>query len=153
MDLRESYDEATIEALAGLLREYETDIGVSLDFQDFEAEVSGLPGEYVPPKGCLISAWEGAALAGCAAFRPRGAKICEMKRLYVKPRFRGSGLGAALVRQLVRRAREMNYESMRLDTLPDMARAQDLYRFMGFTRIEPYYPNPVSGSTFWELML
>ncbi len=132
-----------------MLREYEAWLEVDLCFQDFEKELAALPGDYAPPRGRLLIA-EG---AGCVALRPIGEDVCEMKRLYVRPEHRGSGLGRRLVQALMEEARVIGYKRMRLDTLPKMADAQRMYQSLGFRDIEPYRVNPVPGARFLELEL
>jgi putative acetyltransferase len=123
-------------AIVALLREYEGSIGVSLCFQGFEAEVTGLPGDYAPPGGAMLLARDakGGGLAGMVALRPvRDAPdLCEMKRLYVRPATRGSGLGRELAMAVLDEARRLGYRRMCLDTLPGMTEAQALYRALGF---------------------
>jgi ribosomal protein S18 acetylase RimI-like enzyme len=133
-------------AIAALLREYEGGLGVSLCFQGFEAEVAGLPGAYVPPRGAMLLARDAVDgdLAGLVALRPvpQSPATCEMKRLYVRPAARGSGLGRALALAAMDEARRLGYRRMCLDTLPSMREAQALYRSLGFrpagaSRTEP----------------
>jgi ribosomal protein S18 acetylase RimI-like enzyme len=131
-----------------LFLEYAESLGFSLCFQGFDKEIQELPGAYAPPRGGLLLA---ASAAGCIAVRPLTGDICEMKRLYVRPAFRGSGLGRSLVQAAIERARGMGYKAMRLDTLPVMERAIELYRDLGFREIGPYYVNPVQGALFFEL--
>ncbi len=140
-------DLATVRAL---LREYEASLGVSLDFQDFDDEVAELPGAYAAPGGALLIAAGG---AGCVALRRIDDETCELKRLYVRPAARGTGLGRRLTLAALDRARELGYRSVRLDTLPGMERAQALYSELGFREIEPYRANPVPGARFLELTL
>ena len=137
-----------------LFEEYQAGLGIDLCFQDFDKELAELPGKYVPPSGRLFLAVEGDRMAGCVALREIEPGVCEMKRLYVRPEFRGTGLGRTLAEQVIQAAREIAYRHMRLDTLPGkMDRAIAMYRSFGFKEIEPYYSNPVAGALFMELEL
>ena len=143
---------ATIEDLdeiRGMLREYAAWLEVDLCFQNFDEELAELPGEYQPPRGRLLIA-EG---AGCVALRAIDDEICEMKRLYVRPEHRGSGLGRRLVLEIISQAREIGYRRMRLDTMPKMDRAHGLYASLGFREIAAYRYNPEPGARFLELEL
>jgi len=146
---------ADLEAIRGLFREYEADIGVDLCFQGFEKELAELPGAYAPPLGRLLIAKAGDVAIGCVGLRPlkSDGTICEMKRLYVRPSHRSTGLGRQLVERIVIEARAAGYVAMRLDTLQTMTAAQDLYRRMGFRDIPAYYPNPLPGVVYLELEL
>jgi ribosomal protein S18 acetylase RimI-like enzyme len=140
MKILQAQSAADIETARELFAEYAAALNISLCFQDFDQEVNGLPGSYAPPAGQLLLAMEGDEVAGCIALRPLEDKICEMKRLYVRPQFRGRGLGGKLVASVIDAAREIGYELMRLDTLPGkMDSAIALYRSIGFREI-PYYP-------------
>lgn len=136
-----------------LFKEYHASIGVDLCFQEFDKELAGLPGDYAPPAGRLFLAYDGDELVGCVALRRIDAGACEMKRLYVRQPGRGKGIGRQLAEFVIHAAREIGYESMRLDTLPSMKEAIALYQKLGFRPIEAYRPNPVKGALFMELAL
>ncbi len=136
-----------------LFRAYAESLGVDLSFQNFGQELRELPGAYAPPRGRLLLAFDGATVIGCGALRDLGEGICEMKRLYVDPRFRGKSAGRVLAEALIAAAREMGYRAMRLDTLAPMREAQSLYRSLGFREIAPYRYNPLPGTQFLELLL
>ena len=137
-----------------LFRSYADWLGVDLCFQGFERELAELPGCYAPPSGRLLIARVGGDVVGCVGLRPLEPGICEMKRLWVEPGFGGRGIGRALAESIVAAAREIGYERMRLDTLPErMPAAQHLYRSLGFREIPPYYDNPLPGVTMLELAL
>jgi putative acetyltransferase len=137
-----------------LFREYEAWLSVDLCFQNFEEELSGLPGRYAPPRGRLYIAREGRDLAGCVALRPFDAERAELKRLYVRERFRGKGSGQALLERVINDAHDIGYSGIVLDTIyPRMAKAVELYRSHGFIETSPYYHNPHDGVVFMELRL
>lgn len=144
---------AEVEIVRELFREYADSLGVDLCFQGFEKELAGLPGAYAPPSGRLYMVYVQEEPAGCVGLRKIADDICEMKRLYVRPLHRGQGIGRQLVLQLIKDARSLGYSKMRLDTLPSMKRAQELYRAMGFKFTDPYRVNPVPGALFLELDL
>jgi ribosomal protein S18 acetylase RimI-like enzyme len=136
-----------------LFREYAQSLSVDLCFQNFEEELRELPGAYAPPRGVLLLAETDDGLAGCVAVRPLEANICELKRLYVRSRYRGAGWGRRLTEAAMQAARGMGYTHMRLDTLPEMQTAQKLYQTLGFHEIPPYYDNPIPGKRCLEAVL
>ena len=143
-----------IDSARQLFREYSTWLEIDLCFQNFEKELAELPGDYAPPDGRLLLALHDERIAGCVALRKIGEGVCEMKRLFVRPEFRGKGIGRSLIEAIIREAKEIGYERMRLDTLPPkMNDAIVLYRSYGFKEIAPYYNNPVPGAKFMELLL
>ena len=142
-----------LQLIRQLFREYADSIEIDLCFQGFEEELKELPGKYAPPAGRLLLALAGDHVAGCAALRPLEPGVCEMKRLYVRPAFRGHGAGRSLVRTLTSAAVDSGYRQMRLDTLATMKEAIALYESMGFRHIRPYYENPSPHAVFMELDL
>ena len=136
-----------------LFQEYAVSLGFSLCFQGFDKELAGLPGEYALPDGRLLLALENEQNAGCVALRRIDEQACEMKRLYVRPAFRGKGVGRELARTIIEEAREMGYRKMRLDTLPSTKEAIALYQSLAFRAIEPYRYNPVEDAIYMELEL
>ena len=136
-----------------LFEEYASSLHFNLDFQNFREELTGLPGGYAPPEGCLLLAMDEERVAGCAALRKIDREICEMKRMYVRPSSRRLGVGRILFLAIIREARKIGYRRMRLDTVPAMKEAQALYQSLGFLKIPPYCHNPVPGAVFLELNL
>lgn len=142
-----------IDHIRNLFQEYELSLGFDLHFQGFDRELATLPGEYAAPNGrLLIATWDDQT-AGCVALRRIEPRICEMKRLYVRPKYRRHRIGRALAETLIGLARSVGYERMRLDTIDWMAEAIALYRLLGFVRIGPYRFNPFDNAVFMELDL
>jgi len=143
-----------IEQTRALFLEYAASLGFSLCFQSFDEELKSLPGAYAAPSGRLLIAQCEQQAAGCVALRKLEDNICEMKRLYVRPAYRGHGLGRILVERVIAEARAIGYERMRLDTVASsMQDAVELYRRMGFEEIAPYRANPIAGALYMELLL
>ena len=137
-----------------LFLEYAQSLGFSLCFQNFDKELAGLPGDYAPPDGRLLLAEYDGQLAGCVTLHKLEPGICEMKRLYLRPHFRGKGLGRVMAERIMAEAREIGYQSMRLDTVePVMKDAVAMYRKLGFKEVAPYRPNPIAGAMYMELQL
>jgi putative acetyltransferase len=142
-----------LDIIRALFTEYWHSLGFELDFQNFAGELVNLPGDYAPPSGRLLLAWEDGKPAGCVALRPLAPGICEMKRLYVRPELRSRGIGRMLVERVIAEARMIGYGKMRLDTVPGMEEAIGLYRRFGFRKIAPYRFNPLVGALYFELDL
>lgn len=153
MEIIQAQSETHISQARDLFREYAASIGIDLCFQNFAQELAGLPGAYAPPDGRLLLALDGEEPVGCVGLRKLSAGVCEMKRLYLRPAYRGQKVGQRLAHAIIEEARRNGYEKMRLDTLPLMTGAIAMYRSLGFTEIEPYTVNPVSGALFMELHL
>ncbi len=146
--------EGQVQRVRALFLAYARSLKFDLCFQDFEKELAELPGKYAAPEGEMFLAMVAGAPAGCIALRSLGDDVCEMKRLYVEPTFRGERIGDRLVTSLIQAARELGYKKMRLDTVPSsMAKAVKMYRGFGFREIPAYTANPVPGATFFELTL
>ena len=157
IDVFEPDTEAWLDATREIFREYADGVGVDLAFQNFEAELAGLPGDYAPPGGVLLLALVDGQLAACGALRALPdvdyPNACEMKRLYVGRAFRRFGLGRTLAQALIDRATEAGYSTMLLDTLDDMEAARELYATLGFEEIPPYYFNPIAGAHYLKVSL
>jgi putative acetyltransferase len=152
IELRRAATPTELAHAAEIFREYAASLGIDLCFQNFDAEVATLPGDYAAPGGQLLLAWVDGQLAGCGALRALGdvdyANACEMKRLFVRPGFRRFGLGRLLAQALLDEARRAGYSAMLLDTLDEMESARELYASLGFEEIPPYYFNPIAGAHY-----
>ncbi len=145
---------AQISQARELFLEYAHSLGFSLCFQNFDKELAGLPGDYAPPAGRLLLVESEGQLAACVALHKLDSRICEMKRLYLRPHFRGMGLGRVLAERIIAEARHIGYRRMRLDTVePVMKDAVAMYRKLGFKEIAPYCSNPMAGAIYMELEL
>ena len=135
-----------------LFAEYARSLAIDLCFQNFEAELACLPGDYAPPRGALLLAWAGQELVGCCALRPLDTvdypNACEMKRLYVRPALRGCGVGRRLAEAVMTAAQQAGYATLLLDTLSEMETARAMYQDLGFTEVPPYYYNPIEGAHY-----
>jgi ribosomal protein S18 acetylase RimI-like enzyme len=149
----EACDQSALATARALFHEYAESLKIDLCFQNFATELATLPGAYARPGGRLLLASVEQQFAGCVALRPLGPGVAEMKRLYVRPSFRGFGVGRILAEAIVKESRLAGYRRLRLDTLPSMGMAQSLYRHMGFRPIAPYPDNPVEGAVYLELEL
>jgi len=146
--------QAQIDQARELFLEYAQSLGFSLCFQNFDEELAGLPGDYAPPQGRLLLGEYDSQVAGCVALHRLEAGICEMKRLYLRPQFRGKGLGRVLADRIIAEGRQIGYERMRLDTVePVMKDAVEMYRRLGFKEIAAYCANPIAGALYMELQL
>jgi GNAT superfamily N-acetyltransferase len=154
IELKQPATPADMDLVRGIFREYEAWLGMDLCFQGFEDELKNLPGKYDPPEGRLHLAYTDGELAGCIAMRSLGGGVCEMKRLFVRDKYRGRQIGRILIERLISDAREIGYDQMRLDTYPPkMGKAVQLYESYGFREIPAYYHNPTEGVLFMELDL
>jgi ribosomal protein S18 acetylase RimI-like enzyme len=142
-----------LQQVRALFLEYESFLGISLCFQNFQTELATLPGDYAPPGGCLLIARYQGEVAGCVALRKLGDGICEMKRLYLRPQYQGKKIGRALAEAVIQHARRAGYSRMRLDTLHKLDKALALYKSLGFQEIAPYRDYRTVEAVFMELML
>ena len=153
IEIKQAESTAEIAQIRTLFEEYAVALAIDLGFQDFARELAELPGDYASPEGRILVAIEAETSAGCVALRPLSDRDCEMKRLYVRPQFRGRGLGASLAEEIIAVGRAIGYQRMLLDSMPSMREAIALYRRLGFRPIAPYRFNPVPGAVFMELNL
>jgi GNAT superfamily N-acetyltransferase len=153
IEILQASSEDLIEQTRAIFKEYADDLCIDLCFQNFTEELENLPGDYGPPNGCIYLAYYEDKLVGCVALRKFEGNICEMKRLYVRPRYRGKKIGKELSRAIIKKALEIGYTHMRLDTLDFMTEAITLYRSLGFKEIDTYRYNPLEGVKFFELDL
>jgi len=153
MQISQASTPAEIELARGLFEEYAAWLRIDLCFQVFAGELAGLPGLYAPSQGRLLLGWAEGGAVGCVGVRPLNAAVCEMKRLYVRPAFRGRGMGRRLAQTAVEEARAIGYSAVRLDTLPVMQNAIRLYEDLGFARCGAYYDTPLADTIFMELRL
>lgn len=136
-----------LRVVTDLFRAYAASLEIELDYQDFDTELTTLPGKYAPPEGELLLARD---KLGCVALRPLTATCCEMKRLYVTPEGRGLGIGRALVDAVIQKAIDIGYQEIRLDTLSTMTRAISLYQKAGFCPMPAYYDTPIEDTLFFS---
>ena len=166
LEIHPAVSPAEIGQARELFLEYAQSLGFSLCFQGFDKELASLPGDYAPPSGLLLLATYSGQLAGCVALHelnahgssgidaPPSSRTCEMKRLYLRPQFRGKRIGRALAEHVIEEARHIGYTHMRLDTIATtMADAVALYRMLGFKEIAPYRENPIASALYMELKL
>ncbi len=153
LEILKAESSESLEQVRILFREYADSLGFDLDFQNFEEELSNLPGDYAQPSGCLLLAKYKGQIAGCVGLRKLSDSVCEMKRLYVRLQFRDLGIGKTLAQAIIEQARRIGYACMRLDTIPSMEAARALYTSLGFREIDPYRYNPIEGAVFMELEL
>ena len=153
LDIRQAVTPDDVRAARQLFLEYAAWLKVDLCFQGFDQELAGLPGKYAPPQGRLLLASVEGEDAGCIALRPLEPGVGEVKRMYVRPAFRGRGIARRLARELLDAARTIGYATLRLDTLSFMQEAAALYRALGFVQTAAYYDNPLPGVVYMELKL
>ena len=145
--------EAHYQYARNLFVQYADTLGIDLEFQGFSRELATLPGGYAPPLGCILLAACRGNYVGCVALRPLESRICEMKRLFVIPKYRGRDIGRTLACSVIDRARQIGYEKMRLDTIESMKAANKLYLSLNFRRIQAYCYNPIENANYMELAL
>lgn len=149
--LSQAHSKEAFEIAKNLFNEYAEELGIDLSFQNFSKELEEVEIEYAPPQGALFLAHnEGKEAIACFAIRKWEGEICELKRMYIRKAFRGKGLGKKLLLKSIEQAKTLGYEKMRLDTLPSMRAAIELYRSVGFVEIEAYRYNPISGTKYFE---
>lgn len=157
ISLRPAQFPEDLKTVRQLFLEYQAGLGIDLCFQGFDAELAELPGAYAPPVGTLLLACVDGEPAGCCAMRALyntdHLNACEMKRLFVRPAFRGFGLGRLLVERVMSDGQLAGYTTMLLDTLSDMETARALYQEMGFVEVAPYYHNPIPGAHYLKVDL
>jgi GNAT superfamily N-acetyltransferase len=151
--IKQAITKDLIEKTREIFNEYSDYLGIDLSFQRFDEELRSLPEIYAPPEGYILLAYYKKNLVGCVGLKKYQDEICEMKRLYVRPKYRNKKIGLKLCKAIIRKAKETGYKSMRLDTLPFMKEAMTLYSKLGFKEIAPYRFNPIEDAKFYELIL
>jgi putative acetyltransferase len=153
MQIVPAHDADHLPTVRALFQEYAAGMGLNFCFQGFTGELATLPGKYMPPEGRLLIAECDSQTAACVALRKLADGVCEMKRLYVRPAFRGRGIGRTLSESVIQAARDHGYRAMKLDTLASMKAAVSLYESLGFRRTTQYYDNPLPDVVYFELQL
>jgi len=153
VQVREARTGGMISSARKLIEEYSASLGIDLSFENFEQEIAEFPAHYTRPEGRVLVAVERGEAVGVVCLRRLSARVCELKRMYVKPKFRGRGIGRLLATRAIREAREIGYARVRLDTLSKLKEAVSLYGSLGFKEIGPYRVNPNKGVVFLELNL
>ena len=153
IEIEQASNQEDIEIARKLFLEYQQWLNTDLCFQGFEQELANLPGKYAEPSGAILLAKYQGEIIGCVAVRPLKGDICEMKRLWVRPEFQGLSAGRLLAESIIKKARELGYKTMQLDTLQRLNKAIKLYQQLGFKQIKPYYDNPLDEVVYWELAL
>ncbi|MFX1390046.1 MAG: GNAT family N-acetyltransferase [Promethearchaeota archaeon] len=151
--IKEAITQDLLEKTREIFKEYSNSLNIDLSFQNFDEELKSLPGYYAPPEGSILLAFYNEKLVGCVGLRKYQFEVCEMKRLYVRPKYRKMKIGSELCNAIILKAKQIGYKIMRLDTLPFMSEAISLYFKLGFKEIEPYRFNPIDNSKFYELKL
>lgn len=146
-------DGPDLEHVRMLFKEYADWLGIDLCFQGFEEELKSLPGAYAPPHGALFLVMDDEKPVGCVALKKLDYNVAELKRLYVRPEQRDKGLGKNLSMQAIDVAEALGYDYIRLDTFGRMDKALELYKYLGFEEIGPYYDNPQPDAVFLEKRL
>ena len=142
-----------IDSIRLLFLEYAQSLNFDLCFQSFDEELTGLPGDYAPPEGRLLLALYNEKAVGCVGLRKVAGGVCEMKRLWVRPEFRGRKIGRKLADAIISEARTIGYRIMKLDTVDSMKAAMAMYKSMGFSETSAYRYNPIEGARYMELKL
>jgi len=142
-----------ISSAEALIREYATSLGIDLGFQSFEKEMAEFPGAYAGPDGRILIAIEDGDAVGVVGLRRLSGKVCELKRMYVRPKFRGKGIARKLAKRAIVVAQDIGYSRMRLDTLSRLKEAVLLYDSLGFKKVRPYTVNPHEDAIYMELKL
>jgi len=153
LQIREASKTRLISSARELIREYSASLGIDLSFQNFEREMAEFPADYARPDGRVLVAVEGGETVGVVGLRRLSGKVCELKRMYVRPEFRGKGIGRKLAKRAIKEARDIGYVRMRLDTLSRLKEAVSLYDSLGFKEIAPYTVNPNRGVIYMELVI
>lgn len=152
-EIRQALSEEEFSEAKRLLQEYADWLNYDFCYRNIGKEIDEFPGEYGPPGGKFFLAYVGDKVAASVAVRRWEGNVCEMKRLFVRPEFRGKGIGKKLAKLIIDEAGKMGYRSMRLDTLPNMTEAIELYKSLGFQEVDKYRESPTDDAFYFELKL